>query len=159
MKLPDFLLKRLQQHAASVQARPPVKVIGDNYLSRWHILPKNRLFNIYLHHVCGDDPDMNLHDHPWLFNLSIVLRGDIEETLPTRQRLLQEGSLTARMSRAPHRLALRSPDSLTLFITGPKIRDWGFYTDNGWVPSSRYLSADGNGRSVNASYGKAVDSR
>lgn len=158
MKLPEILLKRLQQHAEAVQARPPVKVIGDNYLSRWHILPKNRLFNVYLHHVRGDDPDMNLHDHPWLFNFSIVLRGDIEETLPGGMRLLQRGSITARMSRAPHRLALRSPDSLTLFITGPKIRDWGFYTDSGWVPSSQYLRADGNGRNVSGAYEEAVDS-
>ena len=132
--------------------RPPAKTIGERYLTRWHVIPKNRLFNLYLHHVQADDPDTHLHDHPWLFNLSVVLRGKIDETMPKGHRLLREGSVTARMSRAPHHLALQSPDSLTLFVTGPKIRHWGFYTESGWVDSREYLAADGNGRSVSQSY-------
>lgn len=132
--------------------RPPAKRIGECYLTRWHVLPKNRLFNIYLHHVQADDPDDKLHDHPWLFNCSIVLRGRIEETLGRGQRLLEQGSVTARVSRAPHRLALQSDDSLTLFITGPKIRRWGFYTDQGWVDSGDYLQAEGDGRRTNEEF-------
>ncbi len=128
---------------------PPSKCIGERYLTRWHLLPKNRVFNVYLHHVQEDDPDSRLHDHPWLFNISIVLRGRISETQPNAERVLEQGSVTARMSRAPHRLALLSDDSLTLFITGPKVRRWGFYTEKGWVDSRRYLQADGNGRNVN----------
>ena len=41
------------------------KVIGKNYLSRWHIIPRNRYFNIYLHKFVGSDDDRALHDHPW----------------------------------------------------------------------------------------------
>gem|GEM_PF-6734848 len=26
----------------------PSKVIGENYLSRWHVIPRNPIFNIYL---------------------------------------------------------------------------------------------------------------
>lgn len=152
MKLPLPVLRYLQQRADQVMQRPPAKTIGERYLTRWHVIPKNRLFNLYLHHVQADDPDTHLHDHPWLFNLSVVLRGKIDETMPEGHRLLREGSVTARMSRAPHRLALQSPDSLTLFVTGPKIRHWGFYTESGWVDSREYLAADGNGRSVSQSY-------
>ncbi len=152
MKLPRSVLFFLKRRAAEISSRPPSKVIGTEYLSRWHVLPKNPLFNIYLHHVQGNDPDSHLHDHPWLFNCSIVLRGEIDETLPKRHRFLQEGSVTARMSRAPHRLDLRSKDSLTLFLTGPKIRKWGFYTESGWVASDDYLSRGGDGRAVNAQY-------
>lgn len=148
MKLPKLLLKNLKRQADVVMQRPPAKRIGESYLTRWHIVPKNRLFNVYLHHVQADDPDDKLHDHPWLFNCSIVLRGRIEETLPRGRRVLGCGSMTARLSRAPHRLALQSDDSLTLFITGPKIRRWGFYTERGWVDSSDYLQADGNGRHI-----------
>ena len=43
--------------------RPPAKTIGERYLTRWHVIPKNRLFNLYLHHVQADDPDTHLHDY------------------------------------------------------------------------------------------------
>lgn len=152
MKLPQRLLTTLQRRARRIMARPPAKRIGESYLTRWHVIPKNRVFNIYLHHVQADDPDTHLHDHPWLFNISVVLRGRIAETLLRGERLLEPGSVTARMSRAPHRLALLSDDSVTLFLTGPKIRRWGFYTDRGWVDSQHYLEAQGDGRAVNRQY-------
>ncbi|MBD2857896.1 hypothetical protein IB286_02675 [Spongiibacter sp. KMU-158] len=152
MKLPLPVLNFLKRRAADISARTPSKVIGVEYLTRWHVLPKNPLFNVYLHHVQGNDPDTHLHDHPWLFNCSIVLRGEIDETLPKRHRVLKEGTVTGRMSRAPHRLDLRSNDSLTLFLTGPKIRRWGFYTEKGWVDSDQYLRQGGDGRAVNTQY-------
>lgn len=150
MQLPGWLLTTVQSKAAQVCQGVPAKVIGVNYLSRWYIVPRNGLFNIYLHHVEGDDPDENLHDHPWLFNCSLVLRGRIVEQMRHRSRVLRVGSFTSRLGRSPHRLLLQSEDSLTLFITGPKVRRWGFYTPAGWVSSKDYLRADGDGRSVQA---------
>jgi hypothetical protein len=148
MRLPAFLLRPLQAKAEQITHRIPSKVIGTDYLTRWYVMPRNRLFNVYLHHVTGDDPDINLHDHPWVFNSSIVLRGRILEEMPGKDRVLEIGSFTTRLGRAPHRLLLDTPDSLTLFITGPKIRKWGFYTPTGWSNSKTYLRADGNGRNV-----------
>lgn len=148
MQLPGFVLARVRKMARRVCGGPPAKVIGTHYLTRWYVIPRNSLFNIYLHHVEGNDPDENLHDHPWLFNGSLVLRGEILEQLRRRERVLKSGSLTFRLGRSPHRLLLRSNDSLTLFITGPKVRRWGFYTDSGWVDSKLYLRPDGDGRAV-----------
>ena len=152
MRLPAFLLRRLQAKAEEITRRTPSKVIGTDYLTRWYVIPRNRMFNMYLHHVTGDDPDTNLHDHPWVFNSSVVLRGKILEEMPAKNRILETGSFTTRLGRAPHRLVLHTPDSLTLFITGPKIRKWGFYTPPGWVNSKAYLRADGNGRNVTTLY-------
>lgn len=152
MKLPRVILAILQRRAERRMQTPPSKRIGECYLTRWHVVPKNRLFNVYLHHVQEDDPDSHLHDHPWLFNVSVVLRGRISETLPQLHRVLESGSVTARMSRAPHRLALLSDDSLTIFLTGPKIRRWGFYTEKGWIDSERYLQANGDGRAVSTQF-------
>ncbi|WP_373078442.1 hypothetical protein [Zhongshania sp.] len=151
MRVPKFLLTRLQAKADQITAGQPTKVIGTDYLRRWHVLPRNRLFNVYLHHVTGNDPDVNLHDHPWVFNYSMVLRGEILEEMPSGKRVLPTGTLTARLGRAPHRLLLQSSDSLTLFITGPKIRKWGFYTPSGWVNSKLYLREGGNGRDLSTS--------
>lgn len=152
MRLPEYLLSLCQKKASTITQRQPDKTIGDNYLSRWHAVPKNPLFNVYLHHVTGDDPDDNLHDHPWLFNYSLVLRGKIREQMPSAVRTLTPGSLTFRFGTAPHRLVLESTESLTLFITGPKIRQWGFYTACGWVNSKEYLRQDGNGRTTSSKF-------
>lgn len=148
MRLPRWLLRRLDAKAARLMQRAPDKVIGSDYLSRWHVLPKNPLLNVYLHRVTADDPDTHLHDHPWLFNSSVILRGRIIEHLPRRQRQLAKGSVTARLGPARHRLQLAEKEALSLFITGPRIRRWGFYTDGGWVDSDRYLAKHGDGRQV-----------
>ena len=51
--------------------RAPDEVIGTNYLERWHLIPRNRFFNVYLHKFSGPDSCRELHDHPW-WNLSII---------------------------------------------------------------------------------------
>lgn len=122
---------------------------GAPYLKRWHIIPRNPVFNIYLHQFCQSDEDRALHDHPWLFNISILLKGSYIEHLPagkTRYRRpgLWRGCLL-RLGRAPHRIELFSTRTFrrgvidtvptpcwTLFMTGPRVRQWGFYCPQGW---------------------------
>ena len=119
--------------------RAPDFVIGDSYLLRWWVIPRNRWFNIYLHDVRTSDDDRALHDHPWI-NVSILLSGCyIEHTIAAggvEHRLLRgAGDLVARRSIAAHRLELvdRMP-ARTIFITGPRIRAWGFHCPQaGWV--------------------------
>ena len=61
--------------------RQPDRVINSSYLHRWHILPRNRWCNIYLHRFVGDDDDRALHDHPW-WSVSFLLKGAmLEHTL------------------------------------------------------------------------------
>lgn len=158
MQLPGFLVTKMRSYADQVCRGVPAKIIGTDYLTRWYVIPRNRLFNVYLHHVVGNDPDENLHDHPWLFNISVVLRGEIFEEMTARSRILRSGSFTSRLGRSPHRLLLRSDDSLTLFITGPKVRRWGFYTDKGWVDSKDYLHPEGDGRGVREDFKTSTNS-
>jgi hypothetical protein len=129
--------------------RPADFVVGaDNphgaYLQRWWMIPRNRWFNIYLHCFLRSDDDRALHDHPWL-NLSILLRGEYDEhtiraggiNVRTRRRA---GDVKLRMPGAAHRIELltgedgRGIPCWTLFITGPRLRQWGFHCpDRGWV--------------------------
>ena len=44
------------------------------YLTRWHVLPRNKWFNIYLHRFIHGDDDRALHDHPW-HSASLILDG------------------------------------------------------------------------------------
>lgn len=137
-----------------VEHRAPDKVIGggaDPYLRRWYLLPRNPLLNIYLHHFLRDDDPRALHDHPWP-NLSLLLRGCYWEVCfaqsPGRGMVLP--ALIERF-RVPFRPVLRRPRTAhrirlmrnernqpipcwSLFLTGPRLREWGF-----WCPLGRWV--------------------
>lgn len=129
--------------------RAPDFIIGppdDPYLYRWYVIPRNRVFNIYLHQFLRSDDDRALHDHPWLFNLSVLLKGEYIEHLPGGSRRHRKtGAVYFRAGKAPHRVELLKyrpyfnfkhelfeAPCWTLFITGPKVREWGFYCPKGW---------------------------
>lgn len=116
--------------------RPPDFIIGraeDPYLRRWWIIPRNRFFNIYLHQFLRSDDDRALHDHPW-WNVSIVLRGFYIEHKPDGIRLAVPGAVIMRRATARHRIELINNWACwTLFITGPRIREWGFWCPRGFV--------------------------
>ena len=129
--------------------RKPDLIIGsdeDPYLHRWWVIPRNPVFNIYLHHFMRSDHDV-LHDHPWLFNLSWLLPTWVlrllrlagcgaayTERTPTGDRLRSPGNEVLRFGPAPHSVQLTHGDVWTLFITGPKYRVWGFLCSKGWTP-------------------------
>jgi hypothetical protein len=45
--------------------RKPDFVIGDHYLHRWWVVPRNEKSNVYLHEILHSDDDRAMHDHPW----------------------------------------------------------------------------------------------
>jgi hypothetical protein len=105
---------------------------------RWFIVPRNPIFNIYLHEFRRDDDDRALHDHPWR-SVSIILRGGYWEHLAGGARLWRApGMIVGRAARAAHRVELardgaQARRAISLFLTGPKLRNWGFYCPKGWV--------------------------
>ena len=129
--------------------RQPDFIIGshDNpQIHRWWLIPRNPIFNVYLHHIKRSDADLELHDHPW-WNLSIILRGSYVEELPGKKyKYRPQGSWIFRGGKAAHRLHVfdGSPSTVTLFITGPKFRTWGFHCPKGWVPWNNYVEKRGN---------------
>lgn len=149
-------------------ARAPDVVIGGQdkrYLRRWFVIPRNPVFNVYLHQFLRSDDDRALHDHPWLFNASWLLMGAyIEHTIKAGgicvRTFRETGSFKFRWGAAPHRIELltiadfvtslpvnRRPISCwTLFITGPRVREWGFYCmERGWIHWKRFTAADDPG--------------
>lgn len=116
--------------------RPPDEIIGppdDPYMRRWHLIPRNRWLNIYLHNVVRSDDARALHDHPWA-SLSIILRGGYCDITPDGARHYRRGSIIARSARHSHRLEVFAGGAWTLFITGRRVRDWGFDCPEGWIP-------------------------
>lgn len=115
--------------------RPPDFMIGsdsDPYLLRWFLIPRNRWFNIYLHHFLRSDDDRALHDHPWI-NLSILLHGRYTEVTPQGRFLRRPFRPVGRLPTALHRVELiDGNDVWSLFLTGPRVREWGFQCPQGW---------------------------
>lgn len=110
---------------------------GVPYLQRWWVIPRNRWFNVYLHHFLHSDDDRAKHDHPW-WNCSIILRGSYLEHIevgahPYIPRHRGVGSIVFRRATTPHRIELFAGKSVwTLFLTGPVVREWGFHCPGGW---------------------------
>lgn len=145
-----FLIDRF---IARVSHRAPDFQIGgaeNPYCNRWWVIPRNRLFNIYLHQFVRDDDDRALHTHPWI-NCSIPLRVGYGEVLfnwspwggrmdlpTTRKALRLPGSITFRRAATAHRVELFRDANGTpiaawsLFLTGPVMRPWGFWCAQGW---------------------------
>lgn len=139
------MLKRLIRYAAprlirlGMRRHPDVVIGGkeNSYMWRWWLIPRNRFFNIYLHHFLRSDDDRALHDHPW-WNLSILLDGRyVEHTIDAgginRHTERRAGEWKFRRAEAAHRIELVDGPCWTLFITGPRLRDWGFHCRKGWV--------------------------
>lgn len=134
--------------------REPDVIIGGQenpYMKRWWLIPRNRFFNIYLHHFLRSDDDRALHDHPWL-NISWLLTGQYLEHRILAGGIHQKNEYQAddcivRLSGAySHRIELHKGPVWTLFITGPVYRKWGFHCpDAGWVYYRDFVTADDEG--------------
>lgn len=152
-RLTRWMAQRLLENLMDrvVYARVADVAIGGReapYMLRWHIIKRNRVFNVYLHNVLRDDDDRALHDHPWP-SLSICLDGHLAEYYLTgdvqRFRDFHPGDIVWRGARFAHRLYLPGEikDAWTLFITGPRIRTWGFYCPQGWARNGWNAPAPG----------------
>lgn len=120
------------------ESRPPDFIIGGSvpYMKRWWVIPRNPIFNIYLHRFLRSDDDRALHDHPWL-NCSYLLEGSYtEHTIRAggvnHSRTATPGSIKFRRAKTAHRVELHDGPCWSLFITGPVIREWGFHCPSGW---------------------------
>lgn len=144
---PDFEISRSAVYPASPESI---------YLRRWHVVPYNRWLNVYLHNMLRDD-DTVPHDHPY-FSVGLMLDGELRENYvmrPDREapyvrgqdgayhlvystRLLRAGDVVWRSWHFAHQLCVPPGGAWTLFVTGPRVRDWGFWCPRGWIRRADY---------------------
>lgn len=136
----------------ALTSRAPDFIIGEParpYMRRWWLIPRNPVFNVYLHHFLRSDDDRALHDHPW-WNLSVLLEGRyVEHTIAAGginyHRELSAGAVKFRLAKAAHRIELIDGPVWTLFITGPRFRSWGFHCPKRWVHWREFTSPENKG--------------
>lgn len=146
MRLPRIVVRWLRRKAAAIMERDPDWVIGGHenpYLERWWVIPRNKWFNIYLHVFRRSDDDRALHDHPWV-NMSILIDGIYDEIVTgDYPRMRVDGDVVLRGACAQHRIELIDNDPVTtFFITGPKVREWGFQCPRGWRHWEDFVDPD-----------------
>jgi hypothetical protein len=132
------------------------RVSNEPYLERYYLFLKDRNrfpFNIFLHKFLKSDPD-DLHDHPWPY-ATLILKGGYWEWTPfynsdTGRKIGElatwRGPGHFRISKATsyHRIEIDPEVTCwTLFMPGPKTREWGFLAKQGngqevWVPHEEY---------------------
>ncbi len=128
------------------------RVDNEPYLERYYLFLKDRgehfPFNLFLHKFLKSDND-DLHDHPWPF-ATLILKGGYYEWTPQFgadgkkigeiARWCGPGSFRMAKANSYHRIELDPEvECWTLFMPGPKQRDWGFLVKNKWVQWEQYL--------------------
>lgn len=112
------------------------------YLYRWTILRVGSIA-VYLHKFVGEDWSIDKHDHPKRF-WSIGLRGWYYEDTP--MGVAKWSAPWFRTFPATHVHRLFGPTSerpcWTLVITGPAVREWGFWQFGRFIPWREYVRGD-----------------
>lgn len=125
-----------------------ITIDGKPYLTRYYLLLKDRSWgNVYIHHFHSSDQGLELHNHPWRWGLSLVLRGGYSEErahgpviwdaavgppviqkVTIERRDIKPGSVNFIRSTDFHRVDLNdeSRGAWSLFVAGKRTKDWGF---------------------------------
>lgn len=139
-----LIVKRITTNMKFLKNRK--KIILDRlgqqpYLERYYLFLKDRKwfpFNVFLHKFLSSDPD-ELHDHPWPY-FTLILRGGYWETTPKGRFWRGPGHARICSPRSLHRIELKpGVTAWTLFIPGPKIREWGFIVEGKWMHNEKYF--------------------
>lgn len=137
-----------------IASREPDFIIGANYLRRWWVIPRNHMQNVYLHEINLSDDARAMHDHPW-DNISVILKGSYIEHTPEESYIRNPGDSIHRSAFNIHRLEVaEGAQVISLFITGPVLRDWGFHCPKGFVPWQDFVGIEGNQSTITGGCGE-----
>lgn len=156
---------------AWIENKTPDRVIGDTkaregpYLFRWIVFRIKHVVHMYLHMFLRDDNDVP-HDHP-SDSISFVFDPMQEAYWPDANDLsaciintVPRGSIVLRSAGYTHRIVGVTGRKLkprTLFIFGPKRREWGFVCPKGWRHWKDFTAFDKDGDSSQVGRGCGED--
>lgn len=121
---------------------------NEPYLERFYIHPRwltLGMFRVVIHRFWKSDDDGGLHDHPWLFWGSRILETGYWEYTPDGKFWREPGAWRWYSGWGQHRIELRkgTKEVWTLFLMGPKVREWGFipFGTGVWVHWEEYIKS------------------
>lgn len=116
------------------------------YLIRWVL--NLGLFSIRVHHWIRSDDKRYFHDHAWWF-LTLVLWGDYIDVSKrdgwyAYHDPLCMGQIRFRPAMHRHYVVVPKGGCWTLLLTGPPIRNWGFWVGERFIRPLRYFHKYGH---------------
>lgn len=115
------------------------------YLVRWVL--NLWLFSIRLHWWRGSDDQRCFHDHPWWF-VSLILWGGYTEHSEDQEGLTHRsygvGNMLIRNAEWRHSVEVGPRGAITLMITGPERRQWGFWVQGRFLKRNKYFFQNGH---------------
>jgi len=135
---PDFrshsMNKLIKKFLSKLDSRDITREDGEPYLTRYYIFkkPVSWMPSIYIHCFHNSDHDYAVHSHPWNYSISFIFSGSYAEERRQKDdsiktKILSPGRINFIRGTDFHRVDLLSPNVWTLFISGPKVKDWGFW--------------------------------
>lgn len=110
---------------------------GEPYITRV-LFPRIFGVRFMLHHIHRADNDRALHNHPWEWMRSLILCGSYtEERLDGTRRVRLWNKLSGS---SLHRITELHGEVWTLFVAGPRTKDWGFLVGKRIVPWRKYMA-------------------
>lgn len=107
------------------------------------------LFAIRYHKWVGNDDLRNKHDHPYSF-ITIILTGSYNDvttnpiTKEDKEETLTPWSIRYRKSTHTHSVKLNTKICRTLVISGPPLRQWGFWVNGKFIRREKYFKKYGH---------------
>jgi hypothetical protein len=118
-------------------------------------------WRVHLHQFHRSDEDAELHNHPWAWAVSLVLVGGYIEELRVRcggraggrefvrdrvvHRPFRPGSVNRLSADTFHRVELLGRDAWTLFVSGPIVQSWSFWSlaTGQYTPWRQFIESKG----------------
>ena len=147
--LPNALRKALEWRAAWQLRHPD----GSPYLTRTVLWGDDclndhtgALMHAFVHEIHSADGDRHMHDHPWAWAVAVVLSGGYEEDRTGTQGSAHRvrlgyvaGDCNVLHPGVYHSIVSVLPNTVTLFLAGREVSDWGFLVEGQHVPHGEYF--------------------
>lgn len=126
------IVVRLLKRIAEKLPRKTFHGVAGAYLTRYRVFDTNAL-KLFVHNFHRPDEDPELHNHPWVVAVALVLSGGYVEERKSYadnrvyKRPVCRFSINILFADTFHRVDSLDPDTWTIMLTGPRIQDWGFW--------------------------------
>lgn len=100
-------------------------------------------FAIRVHQWLKTEDRRYMHDHPWNF-ITLVLKGGYVDVTETGRDALKIFSVRYRPATHKHYVEVNEGGCVTILLTGPVIRNWGYWVGDKFKRPLRYFGKYGH---------------